>query len=622
MLNKALILSLSVFIASSSLSLYAQTVFQVKPQRDVSIRARDGIKLSTDIYFPVVEGKGMLVEPFPVLLHRTPYGKHRTGLVEQAQFFASNGYVVAVQDMRGRFASEGTFSKYHDFDVYDGYDTVEWLASQSFSDGKVGMWGTSYGAHTQADASKMNPPSLGPLVLNQGGMSNAWNHAVRHGGAFEVGRELTWAFRYIPVEVQDPVVKKAFEATSVIAWYDSLPLRKGLSPLSLAPNFESYFLNEATHSDYDAFWKRLGLNWEEYYDQTADVPMLHVGGWFDIFLRGTIKNYVELSARKTSPIRLLIGPWNHGGNARTYAGGVDFGLEAAIEDFGTTFHLNWFDYFLKGKPNSVGSDSPARIFIMGTGDGSKDDQGRLSHGGYWYEASAWPLENVHYSRFYLQHDGKLSKVLPAEEKASTTYTHDPSHPVPTIGGAVSSRVKDGAFNQRESRDFPGSRSPYLPLKARDDVVVFQTEPLEQDITVVGPIEVRIFASSSAVDTDFTAKLIDVYPPSTDFPSGFDMNLTDALVRASYRGQRHKRSLISPSEVYEFVIRPFATANVFKKGHRIRVDISSSNFPRFDVNPGTGEPLGKNRRSIKAENTIHHDSQYPSHILLPIFDREY
>ena len=185
---------------------------------------------------------------------------------------------------------------------------------------------------------------------------------------------------------------------------------------------------------------------------------------------------------------------------------------------------------------------------------------------------------------------------------------------------MSSRVKDGAFDQRERADFAGSRPPYLPLKARNDIVVFQTEPLAADVMIAGPIEVRLFISSTAVDTDFTAKLIDVYPPSADFPSGFDMNLTDALVRASYRGDRHERALITPGEIYEVVVRPFATANVFKKGHRIRIDVASSNFPRFDVNPGTGEPLGRNRRTIRAENTIHHDAQRASHVVLPIVER--
>ncbi|NIR38134.1 MAG: CocE/NonD family hydrolase, partial [Actinobacteria bacterium] len=234
----------------------------------------------------------------------------------------------------GRYASEGEFFKYHRFDAPDGYDTVEWLAAQPWSNGRVGMWGTSYGAHTQADAAKLNPPSLATMVLNQGGMANGWDHAIRRGGAFELGREMTWAWQEIPRESDDPVVKELFASEDVRAWYSALPLRlrEGTSPLAAAPNFEAYFLNELRSADYGEFWKGIGLNWVEYYEDTADVPMLHIGGWYDIFLRGTIGSYSELRRLKSSPVRLLVGPWTHSGNARTYAGDVDFGPEAAIAD--------------------------------------------------------------------------------------------------------------------------------------------------------------------------------------------------------------------------------------------------------------------------------------------------
>jgi hypothetical protein len=199
--------------------------------------------------------------------------------------------------------------------------------------------------------------------------------------------------------------------------------------------------------------------------------------------------------------------------------------------------------------------------------------------------------------------------------------------VPTVGGSFSSQpglVAAGAFDQREGsfegdpgKGFFGSRPPYLPLRARDDVAVFQTAPLAEDVAVVGPIVVKLFASSSAIDTDFTAKLIDVYPPSPDYPAGFDMNLTDGIIRARYRNSPARAELMKPGEVYEFTIEPFPTANVFRMGHRIRVDISSSNFPRFDVNPNTGEPLGLNRRAVVAENTVWHDRDHPSHVVLPL-----
>ena len=584
-------------------------------ERNVMIPMRDGVKLAMDVYRPAVDGEAVAA-PMPLVLTRTPYGKDRESTVATAEHFARHGYVSVVQDMRGRYESEGAFEKYSVLEPADGYDTVEWLASQPYSDGRVGMWGTSYGAHTQADAAKLNPPSLKAMLLNQGGMANAWDHAVRHGGAFELGRELTWAFRQIPAETDDPLVRALFAKEKITDWYGALPLRPGLSPLSVAPEYESYILNEYTRSDYDDFWRRMPLNWSEFYDETADAAMLHVGGWYDIFLRGTIRNYVELSRLKSSPVELMIGPWTHSGNGESFAGDVDFGRAAAITDFDAEFQRRWFDRHLKNTEPAA-PDNPVRLFVMGTGDGSRNEDGRLVHGGYWTEAAAWPLPEAESVPFYFHADGQLLDEPPEARRSSTTYTFDPSHPVPTLGGNVSARVKDGAYDQRERPDFHGSRPPFLPLRARNDVLVFQTQPLTDDVVVIGPIEVVLFASSTAVDTDFTAKLVDVYPPGEDFPGGFDMNISDALVRASYRNDRHTRDLIEPGRIYRLVIRPFATANVFRKGHRIRVDISSSNFPRFDVNPNTGEPLGRHRRTTSAENTVYHQRDSASHILLPV-----
>ncbi len=597
------------------LSLPAPAADDFVVERDVMIPMRDGVLLATDVYRPVSDGR-TVTEPLPVLLTRTPYNKDRERTVVTAEYFARAGYVSVVQDMRGLYKSQGTFSKYSVMEPPDGFDTVEWLAKQAYSNGRVGMWGTSYAAHTQADAAKLNPPSLKAMLLNQGGMANAWDHAVRHGGAFELGRELTWAFRQIPAESDDPVIRKFFETEKITDWYSALPFRRGLSPLSIAPEFEDYILDEYTQSDYSDFWRRISLNWSEYYDETTDAPMLHVGGWYDIFLRGTIQNYVELSALKESPIEMMIGPWTHSGNTRTYSGDVDYGEVAAVTDFGNEFQRRWFDRYLLNDGDAP-PRKPIRLFIMGTGDGNRTEEGRIAHGGYWAEADAWPLPAARPTSYYFHADGTLSENKPVENESSTTYTFDPTHPVPTIGGNVSARVTDGAFDQRERPDFVGSRPPYLPLRARSDIVVFQTEPLEEDIVVVGPIEVILFASSTAVDTDFTAKLVDVYPPSADFPGGFDMNISDALVRASYRDDRHTRDLIEPEEIYRLIVKPFPTANVFKKGHRIRVDVSSSNFPRFDVNPNTGEPLGQNRRMISADNTIHHSSSYASQLVLHV-----
>jgi len=576
--------------------------------QDVMIPMRDGVKLATDIYRPARSGVPV-AERLPVLLQRTPYGKEARGLVERAMWFARHGYVVALQDLRGRYGSEGTFRKYDDVTAPDGYDTVEWLTRLPYSDGKVGMWGTSYGAHTQADAAKMDPPGLRALLLNFGGLSNGWRVKVRNHGAFELAQQMGWAFNEAGAD--HPEVAAALADEPVEKWFAATPLRRGLSPLALAPDFEDYFLEEQTHADYDDYWKGPGKNWSEHYAGTADIPMLHVGGWYDSYCGSTIENWVALAARKRSPMRLLMGPWTHGGNARSSAGDVEFGPEAAIPDFATELHLAWFDHHLKGKATSAAAWPPIRLFVMGTGDGHKDAHGRLHHGGYWRDAHAWPLPETRPTRFYLHAGGTLSTEAPVGDVAPTTYTYDPRNPVPTVGGAFSGALENGAYDQRDPEP------PHLPLRARRDVVAFQTEPLTEDVEVIGPITVHLYASSSALDTDFTAKLVDAYPPTPDFPAGFDLNLTDGIVRGRYRNAPERAELMTPGQVYEFVIEPFPTANVFKKGHRIRLDISSSNFPRFDLNPNTGEPLGTSRRMMAADNSIHHDGGHASYVTLPL-----
>jgi uncharacterized protein len=608
-------LSCVAFIANGETAAPPKVYRDVVRQPDVMVAARDGVLLATDVYRPAT-GNVPAAERLPVLLHRTPYDKSDAAAVAIAETLAKHGYVVMVQDTRGRHHSQGVFEKYYSYDAYDGYDSVEWAAKQSFCDGKIGMYGTSYAAHTQADASKLAPPHLRALLLNMGGMSNAWDHSVRYDGAFEMGRQLTWAWSQALEDAKDPVTKGMLSKEDVSAWYSALPIRKGLSPLSVAPNYEGYYLDEATHSDYDAHWDTLGMQWEKFYGQTADVPMMHVGGWYDIYLRGTIENWRRLGALKKSPMRLVIGPWTHHGNTATFAGDVDFGADAAIKDFDTNFHLAWFDYYLKGIKTTAAAQAPVRYFLMGTGDGHKDSAGRLYHGGEWRESKSWPPAESRVATYYLHADGSLNTHAPIPtEPAATVYEFDPAHPVPTIGGGVSKRLKDGAYDQRERADMPGSRPPYLPLRGRSDVLVFESEILKQDVVLAGPVEVTLYAASTATDTDFTAKLVDVYPPSADYPTGFDMNLTDGIVRASYREHFETRQLLVPGKIYTIIVRPFDTANVVKKGHRVRLDISSSNFPRFDVNPNSGEPLGLSRLLKTAENTIYHDAAHPSAVKL-------
>lgn len=584
------------------------------------IPMRDGVRLASDVYRPATDGLPVS-DRLPILLQRTPYNKTGANLVASAEFFARHGYVVVLQDHRGMYQSEGVFTKYIG-EGQDGYDTIEFLGTLPYGDGQIGMWGTSYASHAQANAAKLKPPHLKTMVLNMGGMSNGWDHKMRNHGAFEI-QQLTWAFRQLAAETGDPVVRKMLKVETVDDWLTVMPLRKGLNPLSVAPNFEDYILTMLTHSDYDDYWKHPDVNWVEHYDQTADIPMLLISGWYDSYAGGTIQNYVALSARLRSPVQLIMGPWTHGANTDPYAGNAAFGQASAITDFHHEFHLRWFDRYLK-KQEREAAGAAVRIFVMGTGDGHKDENGRLYHGGYWKEAADWPLPGTAMIPYYLHADGSLGPTRPAGKASPTTYTFDPGDPVPTIGGSFSSTsplFDPGAYDQRETSDTYGAKAPYLPLKARDDVVVFQTDPLREDTEVVGPIVAKLFVASTATDTDFTAKLIDVYPPSADFPSGYEMNLTDGILRTRYRDRPDRQQLMRPGKVYEITVTPFPTGNVFKKGHRIRIDISSSNFPRFDINPNTGEPLGLNRRAIPADNSIYHDADHPSHVILPIIPAE-
>ena len=607
---------------------------QVETNRMVEMR--DGVRLATDVYRPSRDYEPV-EERFPVLLQRTPYDKTSRGLVDQARWFTTHGFIVVLQDTRGLYASEGEFQKYHEFDAPDGYDTIEWITGLDYAEPSIGMWGTSYGAHTQADAAKLNPPGLETLVLTMGGLSDAWTHKVRNHGAFELGQQLGWAHLQLAAVADDPEIRLRLQEEPPSDWFPDTPFQKGENPLSVASNFEDYYLTMQNHGDYDDYFRGIGRNWAEYYDQTADVPMLHVGGWYDSYAPGTIQSFVELSRLKSSRMMLVMGPWTHGGNSRSTAGDIEFGAEAAIEDFSREFHLRWFDRQLRGQRASDLFEDAARlggeaagavtIFVMGGGDGHRDENGRLFHGGEWRTADAWPLEDTELMPYYLRAGGGLTPEPPGADEGSSAYTYDPEHPVPTIGGAFSGALKSGGYDQRE-RTFQslqgGSENGFFASEVdgrrtadRSDVLVFETEPLAGELEVIGPVSVTLWASSSAPDTDFTAKLVDVYPPNEDYPEGFDLNITDGILRARYRESRERETMMTPGEVYEFEIRLFPTANLFQAGHRIRVEVSSSNYPRFDVNPNTGEPLGRHTRMTPAENTIHHAGARASAIRLPI-----
>ena len=606
-------------------------------ERDVMIPARDGVRLATDIYRPARDGVA-LPGRFPVILERTPYGKalpSRSELdrgmtearsrLEMAQWFLAHSYVVAYQDCRGRHGSEGKFVKYVS-DGADGYDTIAWLAAQPWCNGKVATMGLSYAAHTQGALACLAPPALAAMVIDSGAFSNAYLSGIRSGGAFEL-KQATWAFNQAmesPYAREHPHIRKALEQEDLIDWFKSMPWKPGHSPVRWVPEYEDYLFEQWTHGAFDDYWKQLGIYAEGFYDQFADVPQIHMSSWYDAYIRTATDNFVALSRRKRGPVRLVMGPWTHGDRSKTYAGDVDFGAAATIDgnlaENWRAFRLRWFDRWVKGTPNGVDGEPSVRLFLMGGGSGRRNAEGRLDHGGRWIAADDWPLPQVKFTRYYLHGNGLLDPAPPGPEAGPLAYDYDPANPVPTIGGPLTSGqpvFEGGAFDQREDERFFGVRHPGLPLAARPDVLVFETEPLAADVAVIGPIVVKLHVASSCVDTDFTAKLIDVHPGSDDYPRGFAMNLCDGILRCRYRNSWAKPEPMTPGAVYEITIEPFATCNLFKAGHRIRLDISSSNFPRYDVNPNTGEPEGRAMLRRIATNRVYVDAARPSHLDLPV-----
>lgn len=600
---------------------------------DVMVPMRDSVRLATDIYVPVGQGTR-----FPVILERTPYDKtapsrsERTATnptpksrAEVADFFVRRGYVVVYQDVRGRYKSEGAFVKYLS-DGNDGYDTCAWMLNQPWCDGRIGTMGLSYAAHTQGALGSAGAPGVAAMFLDSGGFSNAYQGGIRQGGAFEL-KQATWAFNQAlesPEIERDSVKLAAMRAIDIKDWFRKMPWHRGASPVTLAPEYEDYLFEQWEHGDFDSYWKQLGLYAQGFYDRYADAAMVHMSSWYDPYARTATDNYVGLSKQKRRPVHLIMGPWTHGDRQLTYAGDVDFGPSATMDvnvapDF-LTLRVRWFDRWLKGKRNGVENDPTVRIFVMGGGSGKKNAAGRLDHGGRWRAETDWPIPDTRWTPYYFRRSGLLSLSKSPDDFSWDEYEFDPRNPVPTIGGTVTSGqpvMVGGAFDQREGPRFFGSREPYLPLAERHDVLVFQTPPLEQNVEVTGPIAVNLWIASNCPDTDFTAKLIDVHPPNADYPDGFAMNLTDGILRVRYRDSWEKPTLMESGTVYPIRIDAFPTSNLFARGHRIRVDISSSNFPHFDVNPNTGEPEGRAREMRVATNRVYLDRERPSHVVLPI-----
>lgn len=560
--------------------------FAVTVEHGVEVKMRDGTVLRADIYRPKTEGS------FPVLLERTPYDKNNSsgfGLRAAAQ-----GYIVIVQDVRGRYTSEGEWYPFKN-ESNDGFDTIEWAAALAHTDGRVGMFGGSYVGATQMLAAIAHPPHLAGIcpVVTASNYHDGWTY---QGGAFEQWFNESWTSGL----AQDTLNRSVRSHTNALNGIWKLPLND--YPLFDVPSsagndltrtLASYFLDWLAHPNYDEYWKRWSI--EEHYSDIK-VPMLTVAAWYDIFQGGSLRNYIGVklhggsdAARQGQRLLVMIG--GHAGSGRKI-GDVDFGPSAVLEEDDVI--LSWYDHLFKNAANEFATPQPVRIFVMGANQ--------------WRNEDDWPLSRARQERYFLHSGGKanslsgdgvLSLAAPRAESADH-YVYDPANPAPTTGGPLccdSTHLGPGPRDQR-------------PVEARNDVLVYSTPVLSEDLEVTGPVTAELFANSSAVDTDFTAKLVDVWP------DGFAQNLTEGIIRARYRESQERPTFLNPGQTYKITVDLWSTSNLFRKGHRIRLEISSSNFPRFDRNLNTGEDTSSARKPVAATNSIYHDAEHPSALILP------
>lgn len=576
---------------------------------DVPARMRDGTTLRANVYRPLGDGQ------WPVLLTRLPYGKDLpigASMMDPAQV-ARRGYVVIVQDTRGRWTSGGEWIPFFHEDI-DGVDTIEWASRLPYSNGSVGMYGISYFGFTQWSAALHQPAALKAMSPFQT-WSDPLNGVVFRGGALELGSAGSWQLMMgldvlIRRHRDDPqtlgrsiyLLAKEMDALGKLGYW-SLPLRE-FEPLKRQDVAPFFFENFSRPMDrgHELIQPMTIVGRHE----NVTVPTLNWGGWYDIFLQDTINNFNTMREQGSTPAarqsKLIIGPWTHGGLLNPIGEmNFGFGSSAAFIDLQMDFvswQVRWFDHWLKDTDTGMLQEAPIKLFVMGTN--------------VWRDEQEWPLARAVETRYYLHSNGHantlhgngyLTTDLPdPQEPASDHYAYDPADPVMTRGGALlmSPEYRPGPFDQR-------------PTESREDVLVFTTGELKEDLEVTGPINVHLWASSSAPDTDFVARLVDIHP------DGYAQNLTDGIIRARYRNfaRGEAPSLIEPGRAYEYDIDLWATSNVFRAGHRIRLDVTSSNFPRWDRNPNTGHEFGTDTGFAVAHQTILHDREHPSYVTLPI-----
>jgi putative CocE/NonD family hydrolase len=568
---------------------------EVAPRNDirvdnrVAIPMRDGVTLYADVYRPVGEGR------HPVIVSRTPYSTERFPTAyDAAVYFAQRGYVYVFQDVRGRHESEGRWEPFFD-DEKDGYDTIEWAAKQPWSSGKVGMQGGSYLGQNQWRAAQAAPPSLVTIFPMVASTSIYHDWITLNGGW-----RLSFNFGWGPVRQESRIMQNPGPHTVAglrKVHYDHVQWHLPLNAMQQEVGRNARFYDDwLAHPDYDAYWKP--LNVEEMFEKVS-VPAHTFGGWFDIFSQGTLRGYVGMSqkgatetARRLSHI--VIGPWGHGPSQKF--GALDFGPEANVDAL--SLQLRWYDHFLRGIDNGLASEPPVKLFVMGRNQ--------------WVYEREYPLARTEYRPFYFasggrangnRGDGRLVWDKPAGAATSDSFRYDPDDPVPTLGGnnCCGTPTPAGPMDQR-------------PIESRRDVLLYTSDALHEEVEATGPVKVVLYASSDAVDTDFVAKLVDVHPDGSSY------NMAEGIVRARYRDGLSKPALLKPGQVYRMEIDLVGTSIAFQPGHRIRVHVTSSHFPQFDRNPNTGERFGTSARVKVAQQTVYHDAERPSHILLPVIPR--
>jgi len=573
----------ALFAALAAAQVTTAPDYAVNVQTNVRVKTRDGVSLVADIYRPKIEGR------LPVLLTRTPYNRKDP---ETGMYLASRGYVVILQDTRGRFDSEGEFYPFRN-EADDGYDTIEWAASLPYADGRVGMFGGSYVGATQMLAASSNPPHLVGIFPYVTAME------YYEGWTYEGGALMQWfASSWTSGLTEDTVRRKTAALNRSSQWVEQLPADDyRLFNAPTAAEVAPYFRDWVEHETDDDYWRKIRVS--DFYNK-MNVKALHAGGWHDIFSGGSIRNFMRL--QKEAPTReardgqrLLMGPWAHAATSpEGKIGDVTFGSQAVL-DMNATI-VKWYDFAIKGQQNEFATAAPVKIFVMGDN--------------VWRAEKEFPLARTSYTKYYLHAskgaqsvsgDGLLSTASPQTERADT-YDYDPASPVRTIGGRLCcGGLPPGPFDQS-------------PNESRSDVLVYSTPPLDRDVEVTGFITVDLYAATSAADTDFTAMIVDVDA------KGYARYLGDGVIRARFRNSREKPEPIEPGKIYKYAIDLWATSNVFKAGHRIRVYVSSSNFPRFNRNLNTGEKTFGGTRMVKARQTIYHDIEHPSAIVLPVIPR--